>query len=101
MSIARSSHRLRLFPSHCHPISLSERAVSGTGTWDAGTTGRGTRGAGRGDSKTLGLGDVGPTGLEDVINKQHLIFSLNLLSTIFGASEKGIICWRVCQQTSS
>ena len=44
--------------------------MSGTGTWDAGTTGRGTRGAGRGDSKTLGLGDVGPTGLADVITEQ-------------------------------
>ena len=50
-----------------------------------GTPGLGTR-----DSKTLGLGDVGPTGLEDVINEQHLIFSLNLLITIFSALEKGI-----------
>ena len=57
----------------------------GRGTWDAGTWDSGTR-----DSKTLGLGDVGPTGLEDVINKQHLIFSLNLLITIFDALEKGI-----------
>ena len=68
------------------------------GTWDSGTRGRGTRGrwdvgranagtwdAGRRarglgtrDSKTLRLGDVGRTGLEDVINKQHMIFSLNL-----------------------
>ena len=58
-----------------------------------GTRGRGTRkrwDSGTRDSKTLGLGDVGPTGLEDVINKQHLIFSLNLLITIFGALEKGI-----------
>ena len=71
------------------------------GTWDLGTRGRGdvglgnagdagTRDSGTRDSKTLGLGDVGPTGLEDVINKQHLIFSLNLLITIFGALEKGI-----------
>ena len=58
------------------------------GTWDSGTPG--TPGLGTWDSKTLGLGDVGPTGLEDVINKQHLIFSLNLLITIFGALEKGI-----------
>ena len=89
---------------------------SGTGTWDlgredSGTSGRGTRGRGdvgtrgrgdvglgdlgrgtrgRGTQKRLGLGDVGPTALEDVINKQHLIFSLNLLITIFGALEKGI-----------
>ena len=68
------------------------------GTWDSGTPGTpglgtrdsGTRDSGTRDSKTLGLGDVGPTGLEDVINKQHLIFSLNLLITIFGALEKGI-----------
>ena len=60
------------------------------GTWDSGTLGLGTRDSGTRDSKTLGLGDVGPTGLEDVINKQHLIFSLNLLITIFGALEKGI-----------
>ena len=73
-------------------------------TWDMGTPGRGTwetrdggtRGLGTGDSKTLRLGDVGRRGLEDVINKQHMIFSLNLFSTIFGALEKGIICWRVC-----
>ena len=60
------------------------------GTWDSGTPGLGTWDSGTRDSKTLGLGDVGPTGLEDVINKQHLIFSLNLLITIFGALEKGI-----------
>ena len=64
------------------------------GTWgrgDVGTWGRGDVGTwGRGDVETWGLGDVGPTGLEDVINKQHLIFSLNLLITIFGALEKGI-----------
>ena len=59
---------------------------------DAGTRGLGTR-----DSKKLRLGDVGRRGLEDVMNKQHMIFSLNLLSTIFGALEKGIKCWRVCQ----
>ena len=63
------------------------------GTWDSGTPGTpglGTRDSGTRDSKTLGFGDVEPTGLEDVINKQHLIFSLNLLITIFGALEKGI-----------
>ena len=37
------------------------------GTWDSWTLGRGTRDAGRGDSKTLRLGDVGRRGLEDVI----------------------------------
>ena len=59
--------------------------------------GLGTRGLGTRDSKTLGLGDVGRRELEDVMNKQHLNFSLNFLRTIFGALEKGIICWRVCQ----
>ena len=70
---------------------------SGTGTWklgrkDSGTPGRGTRerrDVGRGDagtreSKTWRLGDVARRGLEDVINKQHMIFSLALLSAIFG-----------------
>ena len=38
------------------------------GTWGAGTPGRGTR-----DSKSLRLGDVGRRGLEDVINKQHML----------------------------
>ena len=66
------------------------------GTWGRGTWGRGDVGLGNagdaGDAGTwdAGLGDAGPTGLEDVINKQHLIFSLNLLITIFGALEKGI-----------
>ena len=64
---------------------------SGTGTWDlgledSGTPGHGTCTWGRG---TRGLGRAG---LEDIINKQHLIFSLNMLGTIFGALEKGIIC---------
>ena len=27
-----------------------------------------------------------------MVNKQHLIFSLNLLGTIFSALKKGIIC---------
>ena len=75
-------------------VGLGDAGTRGrgdVGTWDLGTRGRGTRERrGRRDSKTLGLGDVGPTGLEDVINKQHLIFSLNLLITIFGALEKGI-----------
>ena len=68
------------------------------GTWGRGDVGlgdvglgdAGTRDSGTRNSKTLGLGDVGTTGLEDVINKQHLIYSLNLLITIFGALEKGI-----------
>ena len=66
-----------------------------SGTWDMGTPGRrdagtpGRRDAGTRDSKTLRLGDVGRKGLEDLINKQHMFFSLNLLSTIFGALEKG------------
>ena len=95
-------------------MGLGTRGLGDFGTWDSGTRGRGDAGTwgrgdvgtwGRGDvgtwglgtrdsgtrySKTLGLGDVGPTGLEDVINKKHLIFSLNLLITIFGALEKGI-----------
>ena len=77
------------------------RGRGDVGTWGRGTWGRGDVGLGNAgdagtwdsgtrDSKTLGLGDVGPTGLEDVINKQHLIFSQNLLITIFGALEKGI-----------
>ena len=52
--------------------------------------------AGTRDSKTSRLGDVARRGLEDVINKQHMIFLLDLLSAIFGALEKGIICWKVC-----
>ena len=77
------------------------------GFGDAGTSGCGTQGrrdVGRGDSGTedaglenVGLEDVGRMGFEDVINKQHLVFSLNLLSTSFGALEKGVICCRVCQ----
>ena len=72
------------------------------GRRDAGTpgrrdVGRGTRGLRTRDSKTLRLGNVGRRGLEDVINKQHMIFSLNLLSTIFGALEKGIIYRKKCQ----
>ena len=70
----------------------------GRGTWDART--RGLQDVGRGDVGTWGRGDVGlgnagdagtwDAGLGDVINKQHLIFSLNLLITIFSALEKGI-----------
>jgi len=80
----------------------------GRGTWDlgqgdAGTCGRG----GRGDAGTRGRGDAGmlergtpgsgtpgrrnletrldARGLEDVINKEHLTFALNLRkNTIFG-----------------
>ena len=92
---------------------------SGTGTWDLGredlgTPGCGTRGrreVGLGDTgtwdvgtlgcRTRGLGMRGCGGLKDMINKQHLIFSLNLLSTNFGTLKNGIACWRVCQQTSS
>ena len=44
-------------------------------------------GRGRGTRERRGRRDLG---LGDVINKQHLIFSLNLLITIFGALEKGI-----------
>ena len=92
-------------------MGLGTRGLGDSGTWDSGTRGRGTRergdvglgdagtwdagrrtrGLGTRDSKTLRLGDVGRRGLEDVINKQHVIFSLNLLSTIFGSLEKGII----------
>ena len=72
----------------------------GRGTWDART--RGLRDVGLGDAGTWGRGDVGlgdagtwdsetpGLGTWDVINKQHLIFSLNLLITIFDALEKGI-----------
>ena len=78
-----------------------------SGTWDSGMRGcgmrgcetRGRRDVGCEDSGTgyAGLGKVGTralgrTGLEDMINKQHLIFSLNLLGTILGALEKGIMC---------
>ena len=44
---------------------------------------------------------MGMWGLRDVINEQQLIFTLNLLSTIFSTLEKDIICWRVRQQTGS
>ena len=56
------------------------RGRGDAGTWDARTwdAGRRTRGLGTRDSKTLRLEDVGRRGLEDVINKQHMIFSLNL-----------------------
>ena len=85
------------------------RGRGDVGTWgrgDAGTWGRGDVGTwGRGDVGTwgrgtwgrrdVGLGNAGDAGtwdagLGDVINKQHLIFSLNLLITIFDALEKGI-----------
>ena len=58
------------------------------GTWGRGTWGRGDVGLGNaGDAGTPGRRDAG---LGDVINKQHLIFSLNLLIAIFDALEKGI-----------
>ena len=71
-------------------MGLGTRGLGDFGTWDSGTWGRGTWG--RGD---VGLGNAGDAGtwdlgLGDVINKQHLIFSQNLLITIFGALEKGI-----------
>ena len=47
----------------------------------------------------VGLGDVGlgdTQGLGNVINKQHLVFALNLLSIISGGLEKAMICWRAC-----
>ena len=82
----------------------------GRGTWDART--RGLRDLGLGDAGTRGRGDVGTwgrgdagtwdAGLGDVINKQHLIFLLNLLITIFDALEKGInYAGEVCKQSSS
>ena len=40
-------------------------------------------------------------GLEDMINKQHLNFALNLQFAILGGQKEGIICWKDCQQTSS
>ena len=64
------------------------------GTWERRDVGSGD--AGTRDSKTSRLGDVARRGLEDVINKQHKIFLLDLLSAIFGALEKDIICWKVC-----
>ena len=87
-------------------MGLGTRGLGDFGTWDSGTRGRGDVGTwGRGDVGTWGRGDVGTwdlglgnagdagtwdAGLGDVINKQHLIFSLNLLITIFDALEKGI-----------
>ena len=53
---------------------------------DAGTRGRENVGTG-GRETVQGLGYVG---------RRYSIFALNLQSTIFGALEKGIICWRVC-----
>ena len=68
-------------------VGLGDAETPGSGTRGRGTWGRWD--AGTRDSKTLRLGDVGRKGLEDLINKQHMFFSLNLLSTIFGALEKG------------
>ena len=45
-----------------------DAGLGGAWTWGAGTPGRGTR-----DSKSLRVGDVGRRGLEDVINKQHML----------------------------
>ena len=76
------------------------------GLGDVGTRGRGTRGLGtrrRGYSETWDsetwdseTWDSEKWVLGDVINKQYLIFALNLESTIFGGLEKAIICWRAC-----
>ena len=49
------------------------------GRGDPGTPGRGTRGRG-----IRGRKDEGTSGREDVINKQHLNFTLNLQFTIIG-----------------
>ena len=77
-------------------MGIGTRGLGDSGTWDSGMRGRGTRGRrdvgrgtrrrgdsgtgdwglGTGDSKTLRLGDVGRRGLEDLINKQHMIFSV-------------------------
>ena len=66
---------------------------SGTGTWDLGRGTRGRRDVGRGhsgtgDSKTLRLGDVGRKGLEDVINKQHMIFFAEFVKYNFRCSRE-------------
>ena len=66
-------------------MGLRTRGLGDAGTWDAGTRGRSDAGTrGRGDSGMRGRGDVGLENvgtrdvvLEDVINKQHLIFVLN------------------------
>jgi len=50
------------------------------GTWDSRTWGRWN--SGTWDARTLELGDA--RGLEEVINKLHLTFGLNLKNTIFG-----------------
>ena len=42
-----------------------------SGTWDSGTQGLGTQ-------RMWGLGEVGTRWLGDVIEKQHLIFKLNV-----------------------
>ena len=85
-------------------MGLGTQGLGDSGTWDAGTRGRGTQGCrdvGRGETgpgdaglalKTSELVDVERRRLEDVINKQHLIqFSLNLLSTIFGAPARKVL----------
>jgi len=77
-------------------VSAYYRAVtkSRTGTWDLGTQGHGTQGRGDARLETRGRGTPGcwnletrldAWGLEDVINKQHLTFALNLRrNSIFG-----------------
>ena len=51
---------------------LGNSGLGNSGTWDVGTRGRGT--PRRRNSKTR----LDARGLEDVINKQHLTFALNL-----------------------
>ena len=83
-------------------MGLVTQGLGYVATWDSGMPGRGTRG--REDVGTQGrlvTPGRGTQGLEDMINKQHLDFALNLQFTIFSGQEEGIICWRVCQQTSS
>ena len=60
----------------------------GRGTWDVGLGDAGTWDAGTGDSKTLRLGDVGRKGLEDVINKQHMIFFAEFVKYNFRCSRE-------------
>ena len=67
---------------------LRDVGLGDAGMWDSGTPGRGMRGL----RDWVCTRALGRTGLEDMINKQHLIFSLNLLGTILGALEKGIMC---------
>ncbi len=61
------------------PPLLGDAGAWESGTWDLGTRGR--RDVGLGDAGTRGRWNVGR---EDVINKQHLNFALNLQFTVFG-----------------